>query len=137
MVDEPVRLYSKQQRVAVDVIATQHREIHRQLERWGAWSRERRQQGHCRSIEHRFEAGGRDVKPPVVSLPPDPVLWRIDRAVRDMPMQHGDTIRMFYGKRCSPRTICVVLALRFEDFGTWMHTARCMVLNIMREQGFA
>jgi hypothetical protein len=75
MVRERVRMYSRQERVPVDVIAPEHDDVHRDLERWGAWNRERYSAGACASIEGDYDPGpGREPKRPVVALPPDPIL---------------------------------------------------------------
>src|SRR5690349_9543666 len=113
MTDEP-RLYSKARREPIDVIAPQHIEVHADLERWGAWNRERYHQGMCNSIEHAYDSsGGREVKRAVVVLPPNPRHSELDRVVRIMNMrvpQHGETIKLFYARRRSPRDICHVMA---------------------------
>lgn len=56
--------------------------IHADLERWGSWNRERYQAGMCSSIEQRFDSsGGREPSKAIVSLPPDPMLARIEWTV--------------------------------------------------------
>lgn len=136
---DEVRLYSKQERIPVDVIAPQHSDLHADLERWGAWNRERYEQGTCESIEKNFdETGGRQVKRTQIALPVNPRHGQLDRVVRLMQMrvpQHGGTIKLFYAKRKSPLTICHVMVLRFEDFPTWMFDCRAMVENILRRLG--
>lgn len=143
--DEP-RLYSRQQRTPVDVIAEQHRDIHADLERWGAWNRERKQQGTANSIEGEYDSsGGREVKRSTISLPANPRHGQLERVVRQMQMrvpQHGETIKLFYagarsGKNgrvvpASPMTICHVMLLRFEAFPKWMFDCRSMVVNLLR-----
>jgi len=136
--DEP-RLYSRQQRTPVDVIAPQHIEIHVDLERWGAWNRERKQQGTCSSVESEYDSsGGRETKRSTVSLPANPRHGQIDRVVRQMRMrvpQHGETVTLFYAKRRSPLDICHVMLLRFEDLPKWMFDCRAMVINLLRLEG--
>lgn len=150
--DEDLRLYSKAPRMPVDVVAPQHLEIHDDLERWGSWNRDRYQPGTCASIEKRYDAGGREVKKPVISLPTDPRNLAIDRAVRRMSMgahQHSETIKLYYVTRPVRRTvvrsgtritvgcttaqaICGLLTIHWKDFGTWMFDCRSMVLNTMK-----
>lgn len=160
MTDEP-RLYSRQERVPADVVATQHRELHGNLEAWGRWCREAYQAKTCDSIEGDFEggAGGREAKAPQITLPENPLHRQIDRVVRHMRMhmnKHGEGIKMYYVgilpnerrrrqrrntfnalryEPCSPTTICVVLHLRFEEFPDFMLYARAAVLNLLRRQG--
>lgn len=135
IIDE-VRLYSRQHRTPVDVIAPQHVELHADLERWGTWNRERYQQGTCESFEKNFdETGGRHVKRTHISLPVNPMHAKLDRVVRLMQMrvpQHGETVKLFYAKRRSPLMICHAMVLRFEDFPTWMFDCRSMALNLLR-----
>lgn len=139
MAEKPndVRLYSKAPRVPVDVIAPQHTEIHAELERWGAWNRERYEAGTCSSMEKGFDnTGGRSVKKAVVSLPPDPILRILDKTLRMMVMrvpQHAEAIKLYYATRRTPVVICRVLVIHWKDFGTWMFDARAMVINISRE----
>lgn len=148
MTDE-VRMYSRQERTPVDVIAPQHIAIHADLERWGAWNRERHQQGSASSAEGDYEGGGggREVKRPSVALPANPRHGQLDRVVRLMQLrvpQHGETIKLFYaGARnrkgrvfpASPTIICNVMMLRFEDFQKWMFDCRAMVVNLLRFEG--
>lgn len=147
---DDVRLYSKQPRLPVDVVAPQHLAIHAELERFGTWCRERIERGECESIEHLYdETGGREAKRATIALPPDPRMHEIDRVLRHMRMrmpQHGEALRMFYvgalrtntsarGLRydqCAPKRICIVLHLRFEDFGGFMFDCRAAVLNLLR-----
>ncbi len=132
--EEP-RLWSKQPRLPADVVAQEHRGVHALLERWGAWNRERYQQGTCASLESNYDnSGAREVKRPTVALPPDPRLRRIEEVVVAMMQdrsteQHGETLREFYCKRWALKTICWAHALQYEDFGRWMYDCRAMVLN--------
>jgi hypothetical protein len=82
--EEP-RLYSKQQRSPVDEVAAEHIEVHGNLERWGRWQREKYQQGVCSSLEKRYDnSGGREPSKALVSLPPDPLLSRIEWVITMM-----------------------------------------------------
>lgn len=136
MSDDEVRLYSTKRRAPVDVIAEQHRPIHDWLERWGAWQRgSSAGPATCSSLEGNFDAGGRDTKRPTVTLPPNPVFPRITRAILVMPLQHAETLRLFYGRRRSPMVICSVMVLRWEDFAVWMFDCRSMVRNVLRRDG--
>lgn len=83
--EEEPRLYSKQQRAPVDEVAGEHRIIHNDLERWGRWQRERYQQGTCASLEQNFDSsGGREPSKAIVSLPPEPLLGRIEWTIVQM-----------------------------------------------------
>lgn len=136
MVDEGVRLYSRMPRVPVDVIAPQHIEIHADLERWGAWNRDRYQPATCASIEKMYEKGGRDATP--ASTAPsivNPRHMQIERAVRYMGMrlpQHGETVKLFYVNRRTPQVICRLVVIHWRDFPVWIGTCRSMVVNIIK-----
>lgn len=134
------RLYSRDQRLPRDTIAPEHQAVHVDCERWGAWNRERYQQGRCRSIEHRYDDdGGRKVKRPTVALAPDPMLRRIEVAVVAL-MQtpatehHGETLREYYARRWALKTICWAHAIRYEDFGRWIYDCRQAVLNLLASE---
>lgn len=129
--NEGPRLYSRQARVPQDLVLPKHQVIHVELDRWGRWNRERYQQGTCESLEKNFASGGREVKRPIVTLPPDPRNQQIERAVLRMLFEHGETTKLYYEKRRSPTTICQIFALRFEDFGKWMGDCRDMVLFLL------
>src|SRR3954462_3554867 len=98
MIDETVRLYSKEQRAPVDIVAPHHTKTHADLERFGNWNRERYQQGFCYSVEHRFESNVREVKRATITLPPDPMLAKLERVILTLPEQHSETIIQFYCK---------------------------------------
>lgn len=128
--EEP-RLYSKTQRAAVDVIEKEHRELHADLERWGAWNKERYQAGQASSLEGDFrgDGGWREAPRPIVSLPPDPRLAAIEQAVVRMlqdstaaPM--AETLKEFYCKRWALKTICWAHALQYEGLARWMYLCR-------------
>lgn len=154
------RLYTRQQRGPVDVVAPQHIVIHAELESFGRWSREKYQPGTCDSVERRWDPGegGRKVRPPVVSLPENDRHRQIDTVVRHMRMnlpQHGEAVKMYYvgvlpGERkgdkrrpvlmvqyirCNPRIICRTLRLHWSNFENLMFDARCAVVNLLRRQG--
>lgn len=135
--EQEVRLYTKQPRGAVDVVAPEHAEIHAELEKWGAWNRERRQQGTCESIEKNFsETGGRVSRRPLIALPPNMRMAQIEQAVtymlRDQALeQFGECLRMFYCKRWALKTICWSLAIQYEDLPRWTYTSRKAVLTVL------
>lgn len=157
--DQAPRLYSRQERAPIDMVAEQHLVIHGDLDAFGRWSRERYEQGECGSLEHNFDnTGGRAPSEAVVSLPENPRHHQIDRVVRAMRMgmhgvclpNHGEAIRMYYVgalprggsrrrgmvyERCAPKTICHVLHLRYEDFAPFMFDCRAAVLNLLRRLG--
>lgn len=133
--DEP-RLYSKprsgRDRVAVDEVKPEHRAIHADLERWGAWNRERKSAGTCESLEKNFDDdGGRTTKRSTVSLPTDPRLVAIEAVMRRMHYGHHLCIKLFYAKRLEPNKICHAIDIRYEDFAQWMYDARQMVINLL------
>jgi hypothetical protein len=115
MVDESVRLYSKQPRLPVDVVAPEHAEIHVDLDRWGAWNRERYQPGTCASIEKYFTKGGDTTPPATAPSAVNPRHLQVERAVILAGVhspQHGECIRQFYVRRSTPIVICRVLVIR-------------------------
>ena len=133
--EEP-RLYSKprtgKDRIAVDEVKPEHFIIHNDLERWGAWNRERYQSGTCESIEKNFDNdGGRTSKRSTVSLPTDPRLVAIEAVVARMHYGHHNCIKLFYAKRLKLNTICHVVGIKYEDFSQWMYDARQMVVNLL------
>lgn len=83
---EKPRLYSRQERAPVDVVTTEHRFTHSELERWGAWNRERRETGQASSVEGDFagDGGFRETPQATVLLPPDPKLAAIETVVVSM-----------------------------------------------------
>lgn len=141
---EQPRLYSKEVRAPVDIVAVEHLVVHADCERWGRWNRAGRPVGgSCASIEGEYMSsldgtgdGGRQTRAAVVSLPPDPLLARIEVIVVSM-MQHsvteqqGETLREFYCKRWALKTICWAHALRYEGFSRWMFLCRQSVLNAL------
>jgi hypothetical protein len=136
--EEEPRLYSKQARVPVDVIAPQHIEVHADLERWGSWNRERYEAGTCGSVEKRYEPRNKELKPPHVSLPTNPRNVQLDRAVRHMSIalpQHAETLKLFYVVRRQPVIICRMVTVHWRDFGTWMFDCRAMVINVCKAIG--
>lgn len=152
MVDEGVRLYSRQPRMPADVVEDRHVVVHGDLSAYGRWCRNKYTPGTCESIEGRFEeTGAREAKQPQIALPENPRLRQIDRVVRHLRMwmpAHGEAIRMYYvgamrrDKRlgiqyepASPKTICRVLNVRYETFAPFMATARDAVLNLLRRYG--
>ena len=129
--EKELRLYSKQPRCPADVIAPQHRDIHAELERWGAWNAERYKASSSGSVESRY----REQLPPATGHGVDPRLIALERAVLGLPAKHRDSVRMFYVAREDARTICRVFFLRYEAFPSWMFLCRAMVLNILRRHG--
>lgn len=131
MIDETIRLYSRQARCPVDVIAPQHQDVHALCERWGAWNAERYRAGTSGSVESRY----REQTPHATGDGVDPRMIQVERAVLRMPKDYRDTVRMFYVTRTDPRTICKIFTLRYEAFGPWMFTARAMIVNLLRRHG--
>jgi hypothetical protein len=158
--EEQPRLYSRQATGPVDVVATQHLDIHEELEAWGRWSREKYQPSTCDSVEKNFDPGegGRKVRAPIINLPENPRHRAIDGVVRHMRMhlhQHGEAIKMYYVGvlphdrkpdpkrpilhaqyiRSSPRAICRTLHVHWSTFDALMFDARSAVVNLLRRQG--
>lgn len=136
MVDEPI-LYSRPSLLPVDQVAPQHVDIHADLERWGAWNRERYRAAKCRSLEgdyRRTRAGDQGTEYPrlPVWLPPNPRNRQIDRAVLGMLLQHKETVKLFYVERRAPKHICRLVVIHWSDFPKWMFDCRAMVLNQLR-----
>lgn len=136
--EDDIRLYSRQERNPVDVVATEHLFLHNDLERWGQWNREGRPSGGtCNSIEGDYrETGGRETRAPVISLPPDPLMARIERAVVTMigdrvAAQYGETLREFYCKRWAAKTICWAHGLQYEGYQRWVWLCRESVRKIL------
>lgn len=125
--EEPPRLYSKTQRAPVDEVAGEHRLIHADLERWGRWNRERYQQGMCASLEQRFDSsGGREPSKAIVSLPPDPILSKIEWTVTMMqldqtPIEKAGRYVLVTKPRSTPAAVRAALAAREIGKGQQQH----------------
>lgn len=141
MAEEPPRLYSRQSRVPIDIIAPEHGDVHIKLERWSFWNRERYEPATCNSIEKKFEKGGRDATPPATApMLVNPLYLRVERAVilaGVQSPQHGDCLRFFYVQRYNLFEICRRLnppkGIRWEDLPTWTYDSREMVRVILEE----
>jgi hypothetical protein len=115
-----------------DEVAPEHHGIHAELQRWGLWATEKYQQGHCASLEHRFDSrGGRIPSRAIVALPPDPKLRQLESAILWLQEPHRETIEQYYAKRWAPKTICWSHAIQYEDFARWMYDCRQGVINAM------
>lgn len=142
-IDDEIRLYTTPTRAPVDVVAPEHLMLHADLERWGQWNREGRPSGGtCNSIEGNMtsESGGRETRAPQVSLPPDPLMARIERAVVLMigdPVagQYGETLREFYCKRWAAKTICWAHGLQYEGYSRWLWLCRETVRKSLEGEG--
>lgn len=133
MIDETVRLYSKEERGPVDFIAPHHADLHADLERWGGWNRERYRAGTCDSMEKGYLRGGREA-PPAATAPSiiNPRTEVIDQAVRLMVADYPQiswTLKAYYVERADAYYICRSLRpkLRWEGFGSWMHACRVIL----------
>ena len=127
---ETPRLYSNEPRCPVDVVATQHVDIHAELERWGRWNADPYKAASSSIVERYIPP-----TPPATGHGVDPRLIALERAVLRLPAKHRDTVRLFYVAREDARTICRILKLRYEGFPSWMFIARAMVLNLLRRHG--
>ena len=136
MEEEQPRLYARASRLPIDWIAPQHAEIHAELERWGAWNRIRRQAATCGSVEKNFDGRGgyrSNYYPALpISLPENQRNRQVDRAVIRLPLQHRETVKLFYVSRREPRAICRAAVIHWNDFPKWMFDCRAMVLTQLR-----
>ncbi len=140
VIDETVRLYSRQSPLPVDVVAPEHQAIHADLERWGSWNREKYRPATAASAEgdyHRTRAQDQSTDYPQLSIanPPNPRNAQIDRAILKLPKDYQAALRLFYVSRSDSTYICRVLHLHWCDFGERMSKCREMVLNILRIEG--
>ena len=144
---EAPRLYSRAQRVPVDVVAPQHEDVHADLERWGRWNRERMRSRGCASAESVYE---RTRTPGATIEEIDLRSVAIEKAIIGMPEDCRKTLRWYYfdagylclkaarnrrpGMPCPTiaQIICWMLTLRYEAFPQWMFTCRAMVVNLLR-----
>jgi hypothetical protein len=160
-IQEAPRLYSKQRIGLQDEVAPEHAEVHAVLQRWGMWNAERYKAMTSGSVESRYrEQTARSTGQSV-----DPVLVEVERAVLRMPLKYRDSIRAFYVTRSDASYISRMISLpvpklaqehgirssaehrlqsmrhdgakssRQRAFTAWMYTARCMVVNLLRQQG--
>lgn len=128
MIDEAVRLYSKAQRVPVDVVAPQHEDIHADLEKWGRWNRERTASRGCASAESVYE---KTRTPGSTAHEVDLRSVQLERAVLNVPEPYRQTLRLFYVQGISPSALCKGFSMRHEAFAAWMFAARAMVVNLL------
>ena len=126
--------------IPVDVIAPQHREIDAELSQWGQWSCEGRSALRCRSVEGAYRPRNGNIdrwefeppRPSPVSVP-NLRMREIDRAVLRVPEGHRNVLVLHYVAMARPERICRAVAIPQRDFGHWLFTARCMVVNLLRE----
>lgn len=141
MVDESIHLYSKPSRLPVDQVAPQHAEIHSDLERWGAWNRERYSPRTCGSAEGRYirtraQDQSTDYPRLPVWQPPNPRNREVDRAILRCAFRHQEILRRHYVDRLAPAHICKLMALHFRHFGPLLFNSRAAVINNLRLLGF-
>lgn len=144
MIDKQEEKSKRGPSIPVDVIALQHQAIHRWLEDWGRWSREKRSRLKCGSAEGSYRARRPqgeiwEYEPPRATLPviPNPQNLAVDRAVLRLPEQHRAAVKMFYVEGRPPRVMCRALHLHWAGFEAWMFACRAMVLNQLRKVSLA
>jgi DNA-directed RNA polymerase specialized sigma24 family protein len=120
------RLYSRPPRVPVpvDVVAIEHQDIHRDLERWGRWNKERTASRGLASCERLYR---KVTSPAATAQEVDERSLELERAVLRVPEPYRTTLRMFYVDNVSPYGICRVFTVRYRAFASWMYAARAMV----------
>jgi hypothetical protein len=112
MLAPSIRLYSRQRRAPVDVVAVEHLEVHEQLEAWARSGRERRKAATCASVEKAYLRGGRDATP--ASTAPAPVNGvhaRIEAIVVSLERERPRTLTGYYIRKLPVWLICRQIGL--------------------------
>lgn len=133
--DEP-RLYSRGYRdnVVSDQVSPQQQRVHEILVRWGAWGRRRAASSSLASIERLYTKG--DSPASTAPLTGDPLIMATERAVLGLPILHRRWLYMVYVARWTSHTACKALRLHRDSYGEFSYSARAMVANRLRQQGF-
>ena len=113
-------------------------ETDRRLDNWGRWNRDHPQRGHCRSIEHRYQAS----KGGEVASPGAPQVFHctdvrdalaVHRAWRDLPQVERVILSQHYIKAANPRTTARLTGVRWDCYGERLRTAVVMVKNRLKK----
>ncbi len=125
-------------------------EIVPMLENWGRWARGRPTQGHCSSIEYRFNWKKRPDDTPTgwgdwhwtdkdAILRPQPIDDRlaltVERVMRWIPEGHRKALFLFYVARFPYRICCKRLHLGYDRWERFLFDAQLMVSNRLRTTG--
>ena len=132
--------FSRRSRLPVDEVKPEHQAIHEELEKWGAWNRDRRKRrSTCGSIEGNYRIRSRDWHyPEMEEMMPhivNPRMVVLDKAILQMPEQHRAFLRSYYVNKTPPEIVCRVQHVQRADFARWMDHARSMVMNLLRRGG--
>ena len=109
-------------------------QIHARLENWAQWSRDRRPQGHCRSIEYRYKPeSGETWDGPAIRTEYD-ILGAValHDAIADMPLKHRLLLHYWYIHKLPVWSIRRKLAVRIDRMGDELNRARRMAENRSR-----
>lgn len=122
-------------RVAMDVVAPQHKAVDELLEGWGEWARQRRS-GSCGSIESNYRSPWWQWHEPRTRIERRSSLpLAVEKVMREVPMGHRNALVLHYQRKKPPSAICNALALNYAAFPRFMFDARQMVLNLLRRHG--
>lgn len=103
--------------------------IHARLENWARWSRDRRPQGHCRSIEYRYKSTDvwQDSEPRTVfdTL----AALEVHKVVAAMPVLHRHLLHYWYIKSMPVKVIRMRLGLTRQAVVHELNKARRMASN--------
>lgn len=103
------------------------------LGNWARWSRERRGQGHCASIEHRFRTPNHFHPPsPNPSIDVFSALI-VEREMRQLPREHRLAVIYHYVWLAPSRYICRMLRLSHSDWPWFLADGVSMIANRVRK----
>lgn len=105
------------------------------LGNWARWSRARKGQGHCASIEHGYCTPNHFHPPPVHPAIDVLSALAVEREMRQMPFQHQQAIVWHYVWLAPSGYICRRLKIRHSNWEWFLADAVCMISNRMRRQG--
>lgn len=116
----------------VETIPSEHLEIHEYLITWGRWISTRKQQGHCRSMEHHYrspQCWNENYPKPEIN---EAQAALIESVMRIVPKTSRKLLKLRYALRAEPTFI--VQRLRLRDYPGASYTARQIVLNLTRHK---
>lgn len=112
------------------------------LQNWARYVRGRKVQGHCASIEHRFNWKKRPDDTPTgwgdwhwsdknriaYEAPVDALqAIEVERTMRHLPDGHRKALRLAYVDRMPRKMVCLRLVIAYRDYDRYLDDARCMV----------
>lgn len=103
--------------------------VHIRLVNWANWSRDRRPQGHCRSIEYRYKSSEVWDQPEPTCEPNTLDALEVHRAVIRLPAVNRKLLLWYYCKPVDVRVVRRKLGLTLDGVVRELNKARRMVAN--------